>query len=140
MLISDWSSDVCSSDLVSFEREHPSLDRPCAVFAPRAVPLRLQDAPAGARLGHDGLGRPLHEISDAGDAQAAIPVPDDQSDPDRERAFRLFGDRGLDHAAGCRLEEHTSELQSLMPISYAAFCLKKKNETVEYTSKLEQRT
>src|SRR3546814_5934148 len=93
MLISDWSSDVCSSDLVSFEREHPSLDRPCAVFAPRAVPLRLQDAPAGARLGHDGLGRPLQEISDAGDAQAAIPVPDDQSDPDRERAFRLFGDR-----------------------------------------------
>src|SRR3546814_17409201 len=101
MLISDWSSDVCSSDLVSFEREHPSLDRPCAVFAPRAVPLRLQDAPAGARLGHAGLGRPLQEISDAGDAQAAIPVPDAHSDPDRERAFRLFGDRGLAHAHGC---------------------------------------
>src|SRR3546814_7950141 len=30
---------------------------------------------------------------------------------------------------GCRSEEHTSELQSLMRISYAVFCLKKKNET-----------
>src|SRR3546814_4040925 len=38
-----------------------------------------------------------------------------------------------DHLAGQRLqvrsEEHTSELQSLMRISYAVFCLKKKNET-----------
>src|SRR3546814_4626485 len=31
------------------------------------------------------------------------------------------------HAAGHRSEEHTSELQSLMRISYAVFCLKKKN-------------
>src|SRR3546814_6964178 len=30
------------------------------------------------------------------------------------------------HGAGCRSEEHTSELQSLMRISYAVFCLKKK--------------
>src|SRR3546814_7173639 len=29
--------------------------------------------------------------------------------------------------SGCRSEEHTSELQSLMRISYAVFCLKKKN-------------
>src|SRR3546814_6312071 len=33
---------------------------------------------------------------------------------------------GLDHPARCRSEEHTSELQSLMRISYAVFCLKKK--------------
>src|SRR3546814_19887016 len=32
------------------------------------------------------------------------------------------------HAAVCRSEEHTSELQSLMRISYAVFCLKKKNK------------
>src|SRR3546814_4971423 len=31
-----------------------------------------------------------------------------------------------------RLEEHTSELQSLMRISYAVFCLKKKNKTYHY--------
>src|SRR3546814_4161176 len=33
------------------------------------------------------------------------------------------------HSAPCRSEEHTSELQSLMRISYAVFCLKKKNKT-----------
>src|SRR3546814_7448315 len=36
------------------------------------------------------------------------------------------GGTGLADAAGLRSEEHTSELQSLMRISYAAFCLKKK--------------
>src|SRR3546814_3767936 len=35
--------------------------------------------------------------------------------------------QGLPHDAGDRSEEHTSELQSLMRISYAVFCLKKKN-------------
>src|SRR3546814_1382803 len=34
---------------------------------------------------------------------------------------------------GCRSEEHTSELQSLMRISYAVFCLKKKTHTKKYT-------
>src|SRR3546814_5391488 len=34
------------------------------------------------------------------------------------------------HAAVCRSEEHTSELQSLMRISYAVFCLKKKNSRI----------
>src|SRR3546814_9654106 len=34
-------------------------------------------------------------------------------------------------ACQCRSEEHTSELQSLMRISYAVFCLKKKNERIE---------
>src|SRR3546814_7989090 len=35
------------------------------------------------------------------------------------------------HAPGMRSEEHTSELQSLMRISYAVFCLKKKKQTTE---------
>src|SRR3546814_10236109 len=39
-------------------------------------------------------------------------------------------DRGLHVVAAIRSEEHTSELQSLMRISYAVFCLKKKNKTV----------
>src|SRR3546814_9961477 len=34
-----------------------------------------------------------------------------------------------------RSEEHTSELQSLMRISYAVFCLKKKNNTTQYSTK-----
>src|SRR3546814_9861779 len=41
--------------------------------------------------------------------------------------------RGLHHE---RSEEHTSELQSLMRISYAVFCLKKKNTTLNMTTTL----
>src|SRR3546814_3126241 len=47
-----------------------------------------------------------------------------------EDALRAaFDDGGRDAAAGDRSEEHTSELQSLMRISYAVFCLKKKKTT-----------
>src|SRR3546814_8697858 len=42
------------------------------------------------------------------------------------------------HTIGQRSEEHTSELQSLMRISYAVFCLKKKNNT-KYTRSSETR-
>src|SRR3546814_9372382 len=38
----------------------------------------------------------------------------------------------LPEAQGTRSEEHTSELQSLMRISYAVFCLKKKNKIVQH--------
>src|SRR3546814_5690336 len=56
---------------------------------------------------------------------------------DRTRAGRALADhldydldqlRGTDGIADPRSEEHTSELQSLMRISYAVFCLKKKNK------------
>src|SRR3546814_6850404 len=40
--------------------------------------------------------------------------------------------RHLDSEIGQRSEEHTSELQSLMRISYAVFCLKKKNKTTTF--------
>src|SRR3546814_4282522 len=57
-----------------------------------------------------------------------------------ERDFRrvaavpgIFGQpRLLGGGLGIRSEEHTSELQSLMRISYAVFCLKKKNKTTQY--------
>src|SRR3546814_7178048 len=42
---------------------------------------------------------------------------------------RLFG-------CGSRSEEHTSELQSLMRISYAVFCLKKKNKNIRQTTRI----
>src|SRR3546814_10418076 len=46
---------------------------------------------------------------------------------------RTAGNLPLDHRPlECRSEEHTSELQSLMRISYAVFCLKKKNYTINY--------
>src|SRR3546814_6506108 len=46
---------------------------------------------------------------------------------------RLLGTSGRN---ALRSEEHTSELQSLMRISYAVFCLKKKNQPVDYNALL----
>src|SRR3546814_1221623 len=46
----------------------------------------------------------------------------------RGRGARNLADRGRRRGLGARSEEHTSELQSLMRISYAVFCLKKKTQ------------
>src|SRR3546814_9388424 len=43
---------------------------------------------------------------------------------------RIRAETGLTASAGVRSEEHTSELQSLMRISYAVFCLKKKKQNI----------
>src|SRR3546814_10349978 len=49
--------------------------------------------------------------------------------PQFDRQFYRGGDLGSAHGAIGRSEEHTSELQSLMRISYAVFCLKKQKTT-----------
>src|SRR3546814_6189961 len=99
MRISDWSSDVCSSDLRPLAAARAGHPRLCAQLARSAAPLR-----AAARL------RPGRA---AGEAE-----PDPQRAP-RDRPADLHLRRGR------RSEEHTSELQSLMRISYAVLCLKK---------------
>src|SRR3546814_10640190 len=101
MRISDWSSDVCSSDLLAAK-----IDRIGKTVAAR---------------------------------RELFVAPFYQSHAHRSRRFerRRFGEmeaRPIDgnHWAfqtAIRSEEHTSELQSLMRISYAVFCLKKKNTT-----------
>src|SRR3546814_1163124 len=108
MRISDWSSDVCSSDLAS---EHSKL---CSGTRPNNPAAR-----GAARLQRIGL------------TGATTPA---------RSAFRkVFWSRYEDRCAprlqyqtddGRRSEEHTSELQSLMRISYAVFCLKKKNKNI----------
>src|SRR3546814_2046690 len=96
MRISDWSSDVCSSDLV-----------PHAPTVRRAS----QSGPVGSGFAcrNEGLGRRL-----AGGTVAGGIHPNDGG------PILQLG------ALNDRSEEHTSELQSLMRISYAVFCLKKK--------------
>src|SRR3546814_7044307 len=103
MRISDWSSDVCSSDL-------------------------LFQLKAGNAIGHQP-------------ARAVMPVIDvhvialhaqqlgggETGRPSADDAHGLAGTIGEDR----RSEEHTSELQSLMRISYAVFCLKKKKKTLQ---------
>src|SRR3546814_1348266 len=97
MRISDWSSDVCSSDLV--ER----FDRGLGLLFPVAFqPLPL------LRRAHVQKAGGLPQRRRDQEAPGAV--------IDMDRRVQLLG----------RSEEHTSELQSLMRISYAVFCLKKK--------------
>src|SRR3546814_8407789 len=125
MRISDWSSDVCSSDL------------PRAIAAPTAVGVRHdgrfrssqgflqlpapQHACSATRLFRNTQGKHHVRIR----VQAALPRH-------RAGAGRRAAGVAASRAAGrcvhtrLRSEEHTSELQSLMRISYAVFCLKKK--------------
>src|SRR3546814_8120498 len=103
MRISDWSSDVCSSDL----REHPGGDH------------------GEGRLDEfRGLQRKAGEADPA--PRALDFVAQDQRQ--RKQRQRTEEDRHRQSPYLARSEEHTSELQSLMRISYAVFCLKKKKE------------
>src|SRR3546814_5302195 len=112
MRISDWSSDVCSSDL---RRGRRAARGGTAPPAPR-------DRLGAWNIGRCRKMRLVHQPGflhrDAGPGTG---------DPRRlcRRRTRLSGTRLVD-AASLRSEEHTSELQSLMRISYAVFCLKKK--------------
>src|SRR3546814_5756311 len=67
---------------------------------------------------------PLHRLT--AEPQRQEDRRDDQSEEDRQPAMRL-ADQGIPF----RSEEHTSELQSLMRISYAVFCLNKKKKITE---------
>src|SRR3546814_4820106 len=102
--ISDWSSDVCSSDLRRHicgipELGHHIVERAKGVPEQRHDPHRPQVPRRFDNFGHVRL--PL------------------QKDYGKLSFFACPGN------AVIRSEEHTSELQSLMRISYAVFCLNK---------------
>src|SRR3546814_8478085 len=102
MRISDWSSDVCSSDLGG--KRHDRL------FASRHAcreRLRLRQHALDEIIGDGAFGVVLRRIAGSGGGHAD-PHP------------------AIGHKR--RSEEHPSELQSLMRISYAVFCLKKKTQ------------
>src|SRR3546814_3123092 len=97
MRISDWSSDVCSSDLLKIAADYPVIQ----VFLP---------------FNHGKLHfrRSVDRLAVADDV---------------DEIYRDILDPGIEahrNPSALRSEEHTSELQSLMRISYAVFCLKKK--------------
>src|SRR3546814_9270608 len=60
-----------------------------------------------------------------------VAITKQESEPLRIVAGGLDADRARLDCPGSRSEEHTSELQSLMRISYAVFCLKKKKRHIE---------
>src|SRR3546814_8375997 len=116
MRISDWSSDVCSSDLRS---PHYRSGSASPIAAPSKAPSKAHRRRAmTASWGfpdfdaHEGV----HLFTDPASGLSAIIA---------------IHSTALGPAAGGvrfwhRSEEHTSELQSLMRISYAVFCLKNK--------------
>src|SRR3546814_2127009 len=118
MRISDWSSDVCSSDLTSGSRLRPgrsppeTLPQPAPVSigrgAPAFHPCKWPSTPVGP-------GRTLPPVSLG---CQYFPPGRTRNGCQPQEDFRLRK----------RSEEHTSELQSLMRSSYAVFCLKKKKK------------
>src|SRR3546814_8109304 len=122
MRISDWSSDVCSSDLDDGGLKTQSHDFWRTIYGP--VVMR-----PGA-FGWDA--RTAYAIRDANfDNNRMIEVWQAMdAAPDLDVFARdiqqILGLPWVNTVAADRSEEHTSELQSLMRISYAVFCLKKK--------------
>src|SRR3546814_8556540 len=113
MRISDWSSDVCSSDLIGLHRLRAQRRQRRMVVA----------------VGADGDALFLHLANLVpGEIAAQMLVDRTGGDEEGERQAGLFHARPAFGEAG-RSEEHTSELQSLMRISYDVFCLKKKTQT-----------
>src|SRR3546814_3317980 len=77
--------------------------------------------------GCGGLGHQIDHTTDACCGLRVARMHGPQRGCARGRAVCLFS-HACSHSSALRSEEHTSELQSLMRISYAVFCLKKKNK------------
>src|SRR3546814_1822556 len=122
MRISDWSSDVCSSDLRLACLCLP-LGQQVGVLAADDAPVQVHVDVAAAQQNH---GRPPLDLA----------LAQQRGDADRRAALddlALLGVGVADGAGDLRqIGRATSELQSLMRISYAVFCLKKKNTTSKY--------
>src|SRR3546814_1148227 len=113
MRISDWSSDVCSSDLARNRRPHAAHHSNVTRLT---IDILDDDtlAEAGRKIAQDGA---LDLLI------VATGLLHRRTDIRPEKSLRQLE----------RSEEHTSELQSLMRISYAVFCLKQKKKENIYT-------
>src|SRR3546814_10701664 len=125
MRISDWSSDVCSSDLANrlAGGGDDALDHRVGLGVHRRSIQRLVavgDAQEAGALLEGLLAKPRHfqQVAAAPDRAVGVAVHDDVAGHRRRQPGHP------------RSEEHTSELQSLMRISYAVFCLNKKKDTI----------
>src|SRR3546814_2308535 len=109
MRMSGWSADVCSSDLAETKKGR-------GVASPALFPSQRRRSPP-RRLALVLLVEPRLQRREIVRHRLA-------------RHFAGAGERLKRVGPGLRSEEHTSELQSLMRISYAVFCLKKKNKSI----------
>src|SRR3546814_5998424 len=123
MRISDWSSDVCSSDLPR------SLISAIAVFYDYFWSFTCRFSKPARPTSLSNI-RGLMISGNASSRSTGFP---------RKCRWAKIAGTGprksrITNATCSRSEEHTSELQSLMRISYAVFCLKKKKKTYEHDS------
>src|SRR3546814_2975311 len=119
MRISDWSSDVCSSDLVPGLARAQALEKKEVTIAVGGQALiyylPLSIANLNGYFKDEGLNAKVIDFAGGSKAlQAVVGGSADVVSGAFEHTINLQ-----------RSEEHTSELQSLMRISYAVFCLKK---------------
>src|SRR3546814_5552742 len=152
MRISDWSSDVCSSDL----RGATVIGTATSDAGADAIGERLSASGGhGRRLDVNEAGAIEALVDAVGKEFGAISILVNNAGITRDNLLMRMKDedwqaildtnltsvyrsckavmRGMMKARkGRRSEEHTSELQSLMRISYAVFCLKTKNTTYHY--------
>src|SRR3546814_7757117 len=125
MRISDWSSDVCSSDLAAVSIDAIFIGKLMAMLAMSLVGIAIWGSVAfliylasfggTAPLPAPAVGWPL--FAGLGVIYFAM-------------AYMLLGSLFIGIGAQARSEGHTYELQSLMSISYAVFCLKKKKKLI----------
>src|SRR3546814_10055766 len=139
--MSDWSSDVCSSDLAGLERPGGDGDEAAADVRARRVALGVE-----RRIGDDHVEALRQSSGDVMPVESELRARCERREvhPRQFQRARLGleqvqrGDAGAalqqlrrqvaPAGAEVRSEEHTSELQSLMRTTYAVFCLKKKNK------------
>src|SRR3546814_3711480 len=131
MRISDWSSDVCSSDLKSPGNPVCEVDLEIDALLRTRLSALLPDA---GWLSEETVD---NEDRLAKDRVWVVDPIDGTRDYIRGREGWAVSIALVEHGQpviGLRSEEHTSELQSLMRISYAVFCLKKKQPKNKTTS------
>src|SRR3546814_5966923 len=117
MRISDWSSDVCSSDLGEPLAERRRQDG----YRGLRHRLVVRHHPGAAEIADRRFGRAAHRGRRLRDARGAVLKQLAYFGRLRAQIDLYLGAVGDDVG---RSEEHTSELQSLMRISYSVFCLK----------------
>src|SRR3546814_6562759 len=116
MRISDWSSDVCSSDLLAAAERAGIVHLLGHEFRWGPDRALLAQAIREGRIGTPRFVSVLSYLPLLADP--AAPMPD----------WWFDTDRGGGWLSAHRSEEHTSELQSQMRIPYAVFCLNKKKK------------
>src|SRR3546814_3259151 len=118
MLISDWLSDVCSSDL-SAQGEDPLLLVLPSDHVVRDAPAFREAVRAAAPVAEQGALVTFGIVPES--AETGFGYIQSEAGDGVRRVLRFV------EKPDARSEEHTSELQSLMRISYAVLCLTQNN-------------